>query len=161
MGRLPSALVVMTVGVLAVPTVASAQIDEVRTVVNGMTCNLCAAGLERSLRKLEAVSKVRVTLDDQTAVVTLKPNAAFDAEAFRAAVTDAGQELRYLELRLRGAVREHDGAYSLEGRPGVLMAFGRASAVHLQPYAGKTIRVRARVSSPARAPLELDFIDIE
>src|SRR5687767_11572618 len=99
MGRLVSTFVAMAVGVLAVPAVASAQIDEVRIVVNGMTCNLCAAGLERSLRKVESVSRVRVTLDDQTALVTLKPGAAFQADIFRAAVTDAGQELRYLELR--------------------------------------------------------------
>ena len=148
-------------GTLAVPGAASAQIDEVRIVVNGLTCNLCAAGLERSLRKLEAVSSVRVTLDDETASVILKPGVRFDADRFRAAVTDAGQETRRVELRFRGAVREHDGAYSLEANPGMLFAFGPSSAARLQAYAGKTVRVRARVSSPVRSPLELDLIDIE
>jgi copper chaperone CopZ len=161
MGRLISAFVFVTVGALVVPTVASAQIDEVRIVVNGLTCNLCAAGLERSLRKLDAVSSVRVALADETAFVTLKPGVRFDADRFRAAVTDAGQETRRVELRFRGAVREHDGAYSLEASPGMLFAFGRTSAARLQAYAGKTLRVRARVSSPLRSPLELDLIDIE
>ena len=161
MGRLLSALVAMAVGVLVVPAVASAQIDEVRIVVNGLTCNLCAAGLERSLRKLDVVSKVRVTLDDETALVTLKPGARFDADRFRAAVTDAGQDTRQVELRLRGAVRQHDGAYSVEARPGLLLAFSRSSASKLQQYSGKTIRARARVSSPVRSPLELDLIAIE
>ena len=43
----------------------------------------------------------------------------------------------------------------------MLLAFGRSSAARLQAYAGKTVRVRARVSSPVRSPLELDLIAIE
>ena len=124
---LAAILIVMAVA-LAAPARASAQIDEVRIVVNGLTCNLCAAGLERSLRKLDAVSNVRVTLDDETALVTLKSGARFDADRFRAAVTDAGQDTRLVELRLRGAVRQLDGAYSVEARPGMLLAFSSSSA---------------------------------
>jgi copper chaperone CopZ len=157
---LAAILIVMAVAV-AVPARASAQIDEVRIVVNGLTCNLCAAGLERSLRKLDVVSKVRVSLDEETALVTLKPGARFDADRFRAAVTDAGQDTRQVELRLRGAVRQQDGAYSVEARPGLLLAFSSSSASRLQQYNGKTIRARARVSSPIRSPLELDLIAIE
>jgi hypothetical protein len=41
----------------------------------------------------------------------------------------------------------------------MLLAFGPTSVARLQPYTGKTVRVRARVSSPARSPLELDLID--
>jgi len=157
---LAAILIVMAVAVAA-PARASAQIDEVRIVVNGLTCNLCAAGLERSLRKLDVVSKVRVTLDDETALVTLKPGARFDADRFRAAVTDAGQDTRQVEVRLRGAVRQQDGGYSVEARPGMLLAFSSSSASKLQQYSGKTIRARARVSSPVRLPLELDLIAIE
>ena len=153
------ALVIATLGLVGAPANASAQIDEVRIVVKGLTCNLCAAGLERSLRKLDGVSGVRVTLEDETALVTLKPGAGFDADRFRAAVTDAGQETRLLELRLRGAVRQHDGVYGLEARPGLLLAFARTSAARLEPYAGRTVRIRARVASPAHSPLQLDLID--
>jgi copper chaperone CopZ len=156
-----AAILIVMAAALAAPARASAQIDEVRIVVNGLTCNLCAAGLERSLRKLDAVSNVRVTLDDETALVTLKPGARFDADRFRAAVTDAGLDTRLVELRLRGAVRQLDGAYSVEARPGVLLAFSSSSASRLQQYSGKTIRARARVSSPARSPLQLDLIAIE
>ena len=157
---LAAILIVMAVAVAA-PARASAQIDEVRIVVNGLTCNLCAAGLERSLRKLDVVSKVRVTLDDETALVTLKPGARFDADRFRAAVTDAGQDTRHVELRLRGAVRQQDGGYGVEARPGTLLAFSSSSASRLHHYSGKTIRARARVSSPVRSPLALDLIAIE
>jgi copper chaperone CopZ len=152
---------VMTVGALALPAVATAEIDEVKIVVRGLTCNLCAAGLERSLRKLDGVSRVQVSLDDETALVTLKPGAGFDADRFRAAVTDAGQEIRLVEIRLRGAVRPHQGRFSVEASPGMLLAFGNTSAGRLQPYIGKTVRVRARVSSTVRSPLQLDLITIE
>ena len=157
-----AAILIVSAVSLAGPARASAQIDEVRIVVNGLTCNLCAAGLERSLRKIDGVSSVRVTLHDETALVTLKPGARFDADRFRAAVTHAGQDTRHVELRVRGAVRQHNGgAYGVEARPGALLAFSSGSASRLQQYSGKTIRARARVSSPVRSPLELDLIDIE
>ena len=160
MHRLVVGILLFTGAVLA-PAAAYAEIDEVRIVVNGMTCNLCAAGLERSLRKLDGVSDVRVAMDEEAAVVTLKPGARFDPDRFRAAVIDAGQQTRSLELRLHGAVRQQDGAYSVEPRPGMLMAFSRSSAARLQPYAGKAVRLRARVSSAERSPLQLDLLAIE
>lgn len=162
MRHLFAAILIVSAVSLAGPARASAQIDEVRIVVNGLTCNLCAAGLERSLRKIDGVSSVRVTLDDETALVTLKPGAHFDADRFRTAVTNAGQDTRHVELRLRGAVRQQNGgAYGVEARPGALLVFSSSSSSRLQQYSGKTIRARARVSSSVRSPLELDLIDIE
>jgi len=107
------------------------------------------------------VSSVRVTLDDETAVVTVKKGARFDADRLRAAVTHAGQEIRLVELRVRGAVREQGGAYSVETSPGTRLPFAPGSTGKLQAYAGRTVRLRARVSSPVRSPLELDLISIE
>jgi copper chaperone CopZ len=144
------------------PAPAFAQIEEVRIGVDGLTCNLCAAGLERSLRKLDSVSSVQVALADETATVQLKAGAAFDPDQFRAAVRNAGQEARRFELRLSGAVQRQDGRYSL--RPGggssLALAVGRRSAAKLESYVGKVVRVRATVSSPARSPLELELTDV-
>ena len=156
---LAATLVVAAISFLR-PAPVFAQIDEVRIGVDGMTCNLCAAGLERALRKLDTVSSVKVALADQSAVVRLKPGAAFDPDSFRTAVRDAGQLLRQLEVGLRGAVRQHDGGYRVEPRPGVSLAFARVSAARLEPYLGKVVRVRARVSSPARSPLELELTEV-
>jgi len=72
------------------PGVSFAQVEEVRIGVDGLTCNLCAAGLERSLRKVAGVSSVQVALEDETALVKLKPGAAFDLETLRTAVRNAG-----------------------------------------------------------------------
>ena len=142
------------------PIPSFAQIEEVRIGVDGLTCNLCAAGLERSLRKLDSVSSVQIALADETATVQLKAGAAFDPETFRTAVRNAGQEARQFELRLSGAVQRQDGRYSLRPGTGSSLAVGRSSAAKLESYVGKVVRVRARVSSPARSPLELELIDV-
>ncbi|MBF8299894.1 MAG: Heavy-metal-associated domain protein [Acidobacteria bacterium] len=142
------------------PAPSFAQIEEVRIGVDGLTCNLCAAGLERSLRKLDSVSSVRIALADDMAHVTLKAGAAFDPETFRAAVTNAGQRTRHVELRLSGAVERQDGRYSLRPGAGSSLAVGASSAAKLEPYVGKVVRVHARVSSPARSPWELDLTDV-
>ena len=142
------------------PIPSFAQIEEVRIIVDGLTCNLCAAGLERSLRKLDSVSSVQVALADETAIVTLKAGASFDPDTFRTAVRNAGQEVRHFELRLSGAVLRQDGRYSLRPGAGSSLAVGRSSAARLESHVGRVVRVRARVSSPARSPLELELTDV-
>ena len=142
------------------PAASFAQIEEVRIGVDGLTCNLCAAGLERSLRKLDGVSSVQVALADETATVQLKAGAGFDPDQFRTAVRNAGQEARHFELRLSGAVQRQDGRYSLQPGAGSPLAVGRSSAARLESYVGKVVRVRARLSSPARSPLELEVTHV-
>ena len=45
------------------PSVSFAQVEQVRIDVNGLTCNLCAAGLERSLRQVAGVSNVEIVFE--------------------------------------------------------------------------------------------------
>jgi copper chaperone CopZ len=152
-------MVVAGISVLR-PVPAFAQVEEVRVSVEGMTCNLCAAGLERALRKLDAVSSVKVALADQSALVKLKPGAAFDPDVFRAAVKDAGQYMRHLELRVKGFVQRQERTYRLQPGAGPSFAVGDRSAAKLQSYVGRVVRVRATVSSPPRSPLELELTDV-
>ena len=156
---LAAALLLAAVCILR-PTASFAQIEEVRISVDGLTCNLCAAGLERSLRRLDSVSSVQVALADETAVVKLKTGAAFDPDTFRTAVRNAGQVARQFELRLSGAVQLQDSRYSLQPGAGSSLAVGRSSAAKLESYVGRVVRVRAIVSSPARSPLELELTDV-
>ena len=143
------------------PVPVFAQVEEVRIGVDGMTCNLCAAGLERALRKLDGVSSVQVALADQSALVKLKAGAAFDPDRYRAAVRDAGQQTRQLEVRVKGSVQRQEGGYRLQPGAGPAFAVGRSSGTKLESYVGRVVRVRARVSSPVRSPFELDLIAIE
>jgi len=142
------------------PGVSFAQVEEVRIGVDGLTCNLCAAGLERSLRRVAGVSSVQVALEDETALVKLKKGAAFDLETLRTAVRNAGQQARQFELLLTAAVEQQNGVYRLQPAAGAPLAVGRSSAPKVEAYVGKVVHVRGRLSSPARSPLELELTDV-
>jgi copper chaperone CopZ len=142
------------------PTASLAQIEQVTIGVDGLTCNLCAAGLERSLRQVAGVASVTIALEEETALVRLKKDAAFDADALRTAVGNAGQQARALELQLTASVERQDGRYWLHLASGSRIAVNRNSAAKLDGYVGQVVRVRARVSSPARSPLELELTDV-
>ena len=85
---LAAALLVVVLSILR-PSLSFAQFEEVRIAVDGLTCNLCAVGLERSLRTLDGVASVKVSLQDESALVTMKNGAGFDIEKFRGSVRDA------------------------------------------------------------------------
>ena len=153
-------LAVLAIGCILPPPDASAQIEEVRIAVNGLTCSLCAAGLERSLRKLDDVSSVEIALADETAIVRLKSGNSFDPGKFRAAVKSAGQEARGFEVRLSAVVHAENGRYRLQPRRGIPLVRAASSADKLKPFVDKTVRARAKVLSSSQSPVELEVTDV-
>jgi|APDOM4702015191_1054821.scaffolds.fasta_scaffold48679_2 copper chaperone CopZ len=142
------------------PLPSLAQVEEVRIAVDGLTCNLCAAGLERSLRTLDNVASVQVSMQDESAVVKMKAGAGFDIEKIRGSVTNAGQQARRFDIKVSGAVRREDGRYSLQPTSGAPLLIARRSAARLEPHVGRVVRVQGTVSSPPTAPLELELTDV-
>jgi copper chaperone CopZ len=138
---------------------AQAQVEDVTITVEGMSCNLCAAGLERSLRRVDGVAAVKVVLASQTATIRLKPGVPVAPALIRAGVADAGQRLRIVELRVRGALQREDSGYRLRSA-GQARAFTVRDDARLAALAGKNVRVRARVVSADAAPIELELIDV-
>jgi copper chaperone CopZ len=143
---------------LVSPRSADAQIEEVKITVDGLTCNLCAAGLDRSLRRVEGVASVRVVLASQVATVTVKPGARVAPAQLRAAVERAGQSLRRIELQVRGRLQRQNGRYQLQA-PAPAQAFAVRDETKLQPLVGKNVRLRGRVTSDAPA-VELEVIEV-
>jgi copper chaperone CopZ len=143
------------------PSYSSAQIEEVKIGIEGLTCNLCAITLERSLRRVDGVEDVRVEVGDEAVTVRLKAGVPFNLEQLNTAVKNAGQQARDFELRLRAAVRQQDGRYSLEPA-GVRQPFvvHQASAGRLATLVGKTVLARTKVSSSKRSPLEFELMDV-
>ncbi len=142
------------------PTPAHAQVEEVKITVDGLTCNLCAAGLDRSLRRVEGVAAVRVVLASQVATIRLKPGVPVAPAQLRAAVERAGQRLRGVELRLRGTLQRDSGRYQL--RPAALdQVFAVHEDVKLEPLAGKVVQLRGRVVSSDAAAVALELMDVE
>ena len=160
MRRLIAAVLSVAAFALVHPSASLAQVEQVRIGVDGLTCNLCAAGLERSLRKVAGVSNVEIALEQETALVTYKTGAAFNADALRTAVRNAGQRAREFELQLTAAVERLDGQYQLHPAAGPRLAVNRQSAPKLDAYVGQVVRVRAKVTSLARGPLELELTDV-
>jgi copper chaperone CopZ len=142
------------------PAPLMAQIEEVKIGVKGLTCNLCAAGLERSLRRLEGVSSVEIVVAEEAANVRLKSGASFDPEKFRVAVKNAGQEARNFELRLSAAVQREGGRYTLQPGGGTALPVRSTSATKLEPFVGRIVRARAKVFSSPQSPLELELTDV-
>lgn len=155
-----AAVVFVTTLCILHPGQVFAQIEEVRIAVDGLTCNLCAAGLERSLKAVAGVARVRVVMADEVALVTLTPGAAFEPEKLRGAVRNAGQEPRRFELRVVGSVRQQDGRYSLQSASGASLLVAPQSVPKLQAHLGKVVRVRANLTSTVASALELELTDV-
>ena len=156
---LATALVVMF-QLSVTPARAHAQVDEVKITVEGMTCNLCAAGLERSLRRVEGVAAVKVVLASQVATIRLKPGVAVAPALLRGAVESAGQRLRVVEVRVRGVLQRNEGRYQL--RPaGLAQVLTVRDDVKLEPLAGRNVHVRGRIVSSDAAVVELELMDVE
>ena len=157
--RLRSAAIGLTLLLVLFPAPARAQVEEVKITVDGLTCNLCAAGLDRSLRKLDGVTGVKVTLATQVATLRLKPGVRVAPDQLRTAVERAGQSLVGVEVRLRGTLQRGEHQYQLRA-PELPQVFAVRDDARLQALAGKTVRLRGRVR-PAGAPgFELEVVDV-
>jgi len=157
--RLLSAALALSLPLALFPAPARAQVEEVKITVDGLTCNLCAAGLDRSLRKVDGVTGVKVTLATQVATMRLKPGVRVAPDQLRAAVERAGQSLVGVEVRLRGTLQRSERQYQLRA-PELPQVFALRDDARLQALAGKTVRLRGRVR-PSDAPgVELEVVDV-
>ena len=59
-------------------------------IAEGMVCNHCVAGIEKSLRQDPAVTRVAIDLDKGTVRVSTRADRPFDAAKLRKSLQDAG-----------------------------------------------------------------------
>lgn len=158
--HLLGAILCLAVAAALPPTSALAQVEDIKIAVDGLTCNLCAIGLERSLRMVPGIASAQVALASETARVTLEADAVLDLNALRAAVARAGQEVRSVECRLNGVVQRREDRYSLRRERGPSLPVSSSTAARAEAYVGKAVSVRARASFIARSPAELELIEV-
>lgn len=84
-------------GLLWIASTALAAGASYRLQVDGLACPFCAYGIEKKLRTLDGVDKVKVDLDSGQVVVTMKDGAALAEPTAQQAVKDAGFTLRAFE----------------------------------------------------------------
>jgi copper chaperone CopZ len=160
MNRVLLALGTLIIGCVLIPANASAQIHEVKITVDGLACGLCAASLERSLGRLDDVSRVEASVANKAVIVHLKSGNSFDPDRFRTAVSNAGQQAGAFELQLSAVVRVEKGGYRLQPGRGMSLRIRGGSANTLTPLIGKAVLAHARVVSSPRTPVELELIDV-
>ena len=90
----PALWIAVLAPAVTLPLTAQAPGDSLRLKVDGMVCSLCAYGVERRLRSLDQVDRVRVNLDSGLVVILLRPGAAISDSVLGREVHRAGFALR-------------------------------------------------------------------
>ncbi|MBV6639691.1 MAG: heavy-metal-associated domain-containing protein [Cyclobacteriaceae bacterium] len=94
-------------GIIALLTIfslscAMAQLVKVDQEVFGMDCAPCAYGLERGLKKMDGLERVKVSLNDGKAYLTLAPNNELTLQKIQKVVKNNGFSARNAEVTLKG-----------------------------------------------------------
>ena len=83
--------------VLVVLWAPAAMTETIEMTVNGLVCGFCAQGIERTLRRKPATADVLVSLENRLVAVATKEGMDLDDAELRAALTDAGYEVKTIE----------------------------------------------------------------
>ncbi|MFQ5779239.1 MAG: heavy-metal-associated domain-containing protein [Nitrospiria bacterium] len=75
---------------LAIPAFPQDKHAQITIRVDGLTCPFCAYGLEKKLKRLEGVEKVRIDIDRGIAEVTVAEGKFIQEEELKKAVLNAG-----------------------------------------------------------------------
>jgi len=94
----------------------NAQVEEVIVTVDGMACPFCAYGLEKKLKKIDGVGKVKINIDKGIAILINKQGESISVERLNDVVSDAGFTSRQITAKVVGTIDNHDGALVLRNR---------------------------------------------
>lgn len=109
MKRIALIIVVAVFGTIS----SNAQITKVDQEVFGMDCAPCAYGLERGLKKMDGIEKVRVSLNDGKAYLDLTANNSLSLKQIQEEVKQNGFSARNAEVVLEGQLIKEDNALKI------------------------------------------------
>lgn len=82
--------ILLSILMFAVPLSVSAGDHQVLEIgVAGMSCKVCAYNVEKSLKRIDGVAQVKVSLDEGRAHILMEPGQAVDVEKVRSAIDAA------------------------------------------------------------------------
>ena len=110
MKRIALIIVVAVFGTIS----SDAQITKVDQEVFGMDCAPCAYGLERGLKKMDGLEKVRVSLNDGKAYLDLANNNNLSLRQIQEEVKKNGFSAKNAEIVIKGNFVEQDGTYAIQ-----------------------------------------------
>jgi cation transport ATPase len=96
--RLNSAILLLVL-FLSSSSRSLAEIKWVEIGVNGLTCSLCSRSVEMSLRRLDFVDNVSMSLEKTEGRIYLKPNLPVNLKQIATAVSNAGFSVRFLRIQ--------------------------------------------------------------
>src|SRR5579859_7062370 len=86
--------------------------------VNGLTCSMCSRSVEMSVRRLDFVDSVSMSLEKTEGRIYFKPGALVNLKKITEAVVDAGFSVRFLRLEFNftGVPISPDGSFIFQGQ---------------------------------------------
>lgn len=94
--------------------ITTAQISKVDQEVFGMDCAPCAYGLERGLKKLDGVEKVKVSLNEGKAYLNLAADNPLSLQKIHDEVKNNGFSARESEVSLKGTLAKNNNQLILK-----------------------------------------------
>lgn len=88
---------------------AHALVTQIESGIDGVACSTCGYMLQKSLKKLDFIDDVKVSLISAKALISIKENTIFTTRAFDKAILESGFSQRYLKLDLKGKVIKSNG----------------------------------------------------
>jgi hypothetical protein len=87
--------------------------------VNGLTCSMCSRSVEMSVRRLDFVDRVEMSLETTEGRIYFKPGALIDLNQLARAVVNAGFSVRFvrLEISFDDITLNKDGSFVFQGQP--------------------------------------------
>ena len=109
MKRIALIIVLAVFGTLS----SNAQITKVDQEVFGMDCAPCAYGLERGLKGMDGIEKVRVSLNDGKAYLDLAANSSLSLKQIQEEVKQSGFSAKNAEVVLEGQLVKEDNTLKI------------------------------------------------
>lgn len=115
MESIRSLLFVIIISVILSPQFSLlAQVEKVELAVSGMTCNLCAYGVEKNLKRQKGVESLVSKLEEQLIIVTAKRGESLDIRKLVKAVRDSELDVRELKVAVSGRLVDWEGNLALQ-----------------------------------------------
>jgi copper chaperone CopZ len=89
--------VILIVMLLVASVTARAEFVSARVGVDGLTCSMCARGVEETLKQLEFIDSIHVDLNKLVATIVFKKGSNVEIEKIHEMIEDAGFSIRSLD----------------------------------------------------------------
>ncbi len=139
---------------------SAAALLEVEQSVFGMDCAPCAFGVERSLKKLEGVIEVNVSLNDGLVRMSLSPENRVTLTEIRKRILDNGFTPKEAIVRISGTIDASRSPLALTTAVNTRYLLSRSDSLAQMEWdqlnattSGSQIVIRGRVEAGAKEPL--------